>query len=98
MTVVADFRAGKCAIIVVFGKRLPVVHLVQFIERIVDEQSLCRDLRKSTVYESFTESCVFRIVLIIRRDSSFCVDCIGSADFFLIADILHQREVINIKS
>ena len=95
--VVADLCAGKGILIVVFGEGLTVVYLGQLVEGIVDEKTFPRDLSKSFVDEILADGSVFRIVLVIGGNGALRVHHIISADLAVAADVLAQREVVEVE-
>jgi len=95
--VIADLCAGKGILIVVFGEGLTVVYLGQLVEGIVDEQTFCGDLRQPSVDESLADGSVFRIILVMGGNGAFRIHHILSADLSIAADILAQREVVEVE-
>ena len=63
----------------------------------VDEKSSFCDLRQPSVDEILADCGVFRIVLVMGGNSSFCVQHILSADLSIAADVLAQCEVVQIE-
>lgn len=66
-------------------------------QSIVDEKSSFCDLRQPSVDEILADCGVFRIVLVMGGNSSFRVQHILSADLTVAADILTQREMVQIE-
>ena len=95
--VVADLRAGKAVFVVVFGEGLSVVHLGQLVEGIVDEQTFFGDLRQPSVNEILADGSVFWIVLVMGRNGALRIHHILSADLSIAADILAQREMVEVE-
>ena len=95
--VIADLCAGKGILIVVFGEGLTVVYLGQLVEGIVDEKTFPRDLSKSSVDEILADGGVFRIVLVVGGNGALRIHHVFSADLPIAADILAQREVVEVE-
>jgi len=95
--VVADLRAGKGILVVVLGEGLTVVYFGQLVEGVVDEKTFPRDLCKSFIDKFFADGGVFRIVLVVGGNGALRVHHVFSADLAVAADVLAQREVVEVE-
>lgn len=71
----------KAVVVVILVEGMTVIHFLQLIEGIVDEKSSFCDLHQPSVDQILADCGVFRIVLVMGGNSSFCVQHILSADF-----------------